>query len=182
MNRLRFWRAAAEMAVDHPLTGVGFGGSNWVALSSQYLPGGNDGGHFVHNNYLQILVDSGFPALAFFLALLLASFWWLNRQRRRWKTTLPDLAILCGALQASLLGFAIGSTFLSRVAYDFIYILLMTVAALHNVGRSLDAAPAPEVAPATAQPAPVALAPPPPPAVPAPEPRMRLRGLLRGPR
>lgn len=139
-GRIVYWTAALRVAADYPVFGVGFGGQNWVRESNRYLEGGNPRQHFVHNNYLQMLVDSGAPALAVFLILIGASLLWLNRQSNRFRTAAPELRVMCHGLQVSLVGFLAGSMFLSRVSYDFIYILLMTVAAMHNVTRELEAA------------------------------------------
>lgn len=57
-GRLAIWKSAWQIFLDHPLTGIGLGNFDW--LYPQYrLPGVNGRPWFVHNDYLQILVEGG---------------------------------------------------------------------------------------------------------------------------
>ena len=73
-SRQALWSAAARMAGDRPLTGVGPG--RFGAESPKYLvnePLGLEN-PVVHNSYLEILAEAGLPALVAFL-LFLAGTW-----------------------------------------------------------------------------------------------------------
>jgi len=133
MGRLTMWKAAIALSKDHPMLGVGFGGRNWMQEGSRYVTDQEVGEMiFVHNNYLQILADTGYPALFTFLLLLFGSIAWLETIIWRHKPYYDDVYHCASALQLALIAFAVGSMFLSRENYDFIYILLMVVASLWN--------------------------------------------------
>jgi probable O-glycosylation ligase (exosortase A-associated) len=125
-SRLKFWRGALAMAKDYPVFGVGYGTLNYVNLSRRYID--NEKGHVVHNNYLQMLVDSGVFALLLLLYQIYFGIFWLARSARKIAKTHPELLPYPRALEASLTGYAVGSTFLSRTNYDFYYIIIMMVA------------------------------------------------------
>jgi probable O-glycosylation ligase (exosortase A-associated) len=145
MERLRFWKGAIAMSFDYPIFGVGFGGTNWGRYSGPYLSTGtNNAQLFVHNNYLQVLVDSGYPALLLYCCLLFGSLFWLFRIARKLRSgenkDNPDAQTgvsIAYALQGSLIVFVVGSTFLSRVMYDFAYMLLLCVACLWTAVQPL---------------------------------------------
>lgn len=125
--RMEYARAAVRMWKDYPLFGVGFGTHNWVRLSGAYLGHTNERRHVVHNNYLQMLVDSGTPALLILCAQLFGGIWWLGRSARRMTRLFPgegkeNYPIM---LQMSLIAFAFCSIFASRTEYDFYYYLIM---------------------------------------------------------
>jgi putative inorganic carbon (HCO3(-)) transporter len=139
MERLIYWKAALKMSFDFPFLGVGFGGQNYVAQAGRYLPSGsNQFRHFVHNNYLQVLVDCGYPAFAFYCLLLFGSLIWLSVAARRLRAIEDEgggkegikLASVAYGLQGSLLVFATGSVFLSRVMWDYSYMMYLSVACL----------------------------------------------------
>lgn len=124
-GRLEYWKAALKMSADYPLFGVGFGGLNYIEQASRYLPNHNERGHFVHNTYLQVLADSGYPAMLTYCGLFFGSLWWLQKIRKALKENKPDAVPIVDALQLSLLAYCIGSTFVSRVMYDYGYMLVM---------------------------------------------------------
>jgi hypothetical protein len=65
--RLEFWRVAADLGAEHPLTGAGF---DSFAGASARLPEGVGAATHVHNGYLQAFSDGGAPLLT---ALALAT-------------------------------------------------------------------------------------------------------------
>ncbi|MCL4794875.1 MAG: O-antigen ligase family protein [Bryobacteraceae bacterium] len=127
-NRLIHWRGAFRLALDHPVTGVGFGGAAYVRTVSDYL--GFPTKHYAHNNYLQMLADSGFPAFAMLCVLLFGQILHLRylgvRFRKLGDIPMSAMALgMCGAL----IGFAVGSVFLSRTYYETIYYMFVFTAA-----------------------------------------------------
>jgi putative inorganic carbon (hco3(-)) transporter len=134
-SRIVYTKAAIRMWRDHPLFGVGFGGQNWVALSPKYL--GVEDPHVVHNTYAQILVDSGIGTLLAFLALLFGTLIRLEKSLRGVRRIQPELEVIPKTLQAALLSFAVGCTFLSLVKFDILYFLLMICASWWTVYRNL---------------------------------------------
>jgi putative inorganic carbon (hco3(-)) transporter len=135
LGRLQYWDAAVRMWKDHPIFGVGFGMDNWVELSAPYL--GREDYHVVHNNYLQVLVDSGIFAFLILIFLLVGTIIRMEISMRRIRKIQPELEIIPKALQASLIAFAVGSTFLSLVKFDIFYFILMIAAAWWTVYKDL---------------------------------------------
>lgn len=129
-SRIEYAHATLKMWKDYPLLGVGFGTYNQMALWGRYA-GVN--GAVVHNTYLQMLVDSGTGALLVYVTLLWGSIIWLGVSVRQMRRNRPGLEIYPAALQASLVAFAVASTFLSQVRFDFIYILLAATASWREV-------------------------------------------------
>jgi O-antigen ligase len=72
-ERISMWHSSLDMVGDHPLLGVG-----WGAFKDAYPDYRRDnlfsGIVFAHNDYLQIAATAGVPALAFFLAFVIAAF------------------------------------------------------------------------------------------------------------
>ena len=97
-----------------------------------------------HSTYFQVLVDSGVFAFATYVTLLFGTIIWLEVSRRRMARLATGDHVYPAALQAALVGFAVGCTFLSRVQFDLTYILLMATAAWRNIERDLLSNPAEE--------------------------------------
>lgn len=149
-SRIVYTKAAIRMWKDHPLFGVGFGTQNWVALSPKYL--GVQDPHVVHNTYAQVLVDSGIGTFAVYMLLLFGTLFRLETSLRNIRKVDPELEVIPKTLQASLLSFAVGSTFLSLVKFDILYFLLMICASWWTIYRNVMET-ARTASPATAPPA-----------------------------
>jgi len=147
-SRNEYRRVAFEMWKEYPFFGVGFGSENFMELSRRYMD--HDDKHVVHNNYMQMLVDSGIFAFVIYVGLLFGCIFWLGRSARRIRDTAPELQLYPLAIQASLAGFAVGSFFLSRVSFDFVYILFMAAASWSVVEKEIVAGAATSDAPAQA--------------------------------
>lgn len=126
-SRIEYAKAAVRLWQDYPVFGVGYGTQNWVRMSGNYLGYANMKRHVVHNNYLQMLVDSGTPALLVLLAQLWGGIWWLGRSARRMKILFPgeNKEAYPIMLQVSLIAFSFCSLFASRTDYDYYYYLIM---------------------------------------------------------
>jgi probable O-glycosylation ligase (exosortase A-associated) len=130
---------ALRVFKDYPVLGLGFGTENWGLISEKYVTKASVQ-HVIHNNYLQMAVDSGIFALLILCWQLWFSSWWLGRAGRRLRKLYPEQpgkASYAFSLEASLIAFSIGSTFLSRTDYDFYYILVMSVGAFYTVNKTL---------------------------------------------
>lgn len=141
-SRLELNKAALRMVPRYWLTGVGFGGVAFGKLSASYLPPDFQEDQVehalvAHNNWLQMLVDSGVFAFLLYCALFFGSLFWLGRSGKRLASSSPGLERIAWALQGSLVGFAVGSTFASRTFYDLIYFVLMATAAWYCITASL---------------------------------------------
>ena len=113
-SREAYWRAALNMAADHPLLGVGPG--RYGIESKSYILNDpiNITEPVVHNSYLEVLAEGGVPTLIAFLALIVGSWRLLARARVRFKERddIDGLRIIA-ATQASLVVAIVSANFLS---------------------------------------------------------------------
>jgi probable O-glycosylation ligase (exosortase A-associated) len=129
MDRVEATHVAWRIWKDYPLVGVGFGSFNEQSLFRRYAdPGTGAGSRVIHDTYLQMLVDSGIFALLAYMAFLCGTIIMLERSCRRLKRAGSPLYQCPLAIEASLFAFAVGSTFLTRITDDILYIVLMTAA------------------------------------------------------
>lgn len=134
-SRLDSWHAAWMIAWEDPLLGKGIRNSN--RYSANY--GADLQGRTIHNQYLQIAADSGFPAAIVYISMLAAALLRLGRARRmcaNWldeHETSPDATrrqvhqaqALCLTIQASLIIFAVDGVFLSLELFELPWLLIV---------------------------------------------------------
>jgi len=139
-GRLMAWGSAIRMAADNPILGVGVGHFP-VKFGKEYRPEGYGSSDIpwltAHSSYFLILGELGIPGITFLLAIIVVNFMAgertlreINRHRMKSNVDCRGLVI---ALNASLVGFAVGGAFLSAVYYPHIYFL----AALLECGRDI---------------------------------------------
>lgn len=144
-SRFDSWEAGLKIAADYPLLGAGPRNSNFLA--KQY--GADLEGRTIHNVYIQLAADTGFPAAGIYLLLIVLSELWL------WKTykkVLPHvetdnecrtLAFINYGAFWSLFIFAFGSIFLSLEHFELPYLLMVIAAASPALAqRQLETLPA----------------------------------------
>lgn len=102
------WEAAANMAVDHPLLGLGPAGFrlNYARYSGHAEPGLR-APDVAHEMYLEVGAELGVPALLVFLTLLGTCFTAARRAERRDR-------LLATAVQGSLVAMAVAALFLTE--------------------------------------------------------------------
>ncbi|HSV50993.1 MAG TPA: putative O-glycosylation ligase, exosortase A system-associated [Burkholderiaceae bacterium] len=126
LGRISAWWTAWNIALRYP-TGVGFNAAR-PELFAQFSPY-PDFVHAAHSIYFQVMGNHGFIGLALFLAIWIATWRsaaWLRSQKNvvpeaRW---CADLAAMC---QVSLVGYAVGGTFLSLSYFDLPYNIMVLV-------------------------------------------------------
>lgn len=131
-SRLAYWSAAVAMAAERPLTGVGPGrfgeeSVNYIrAETTQRLRE-----PVTHNSYLEVLAESGLPALLAFLALLAGTGVTLRRVRARYRERGDDRgARLASALQGALVAAVVAGMFLSAAVIVAFWLVTGLAAAL----------------------------------------------------
>lgn len=77
-TRLEAWSAAARLAADHPLTGVGPGNFQFRYLEATGRPPGTKGLAVVHDTYLDVASELGIVAFVVFVAYLVFVFRYLS--------------------------------------------------------------------------------------------------------
>jgi putative inorganic carbon (HCO3(-)) transporter len=131
MGRLNAWQASFKMANDYPVFGVGL--DNFLSEFIYYAPDPDDI-HVAHNTWFQVLAETGYTGLCFYLLLFVASWWTLWRVRRRARRHGVEWASNgAKCLGASLLAFMVGGTFLNRAHFDLIYHVMALCACLDRI-------------------------------------------------
>jgi O-antigen ligase len=167
-SRRFLWHAAVNMWLDHPVIGVGGGGSNF--LVGKYQPRDprfdhpsyrlrNWSGQAVHSLYFQLLAELGSLGVILYGSMVYLHFRILSRLRkevtrrtargdplRRWTE------LCAGSLAGAMTGFLVPAAFVSVLQYPYVWYLSAFALALDRVVRfELDARPARRRAPAAAR-------------------------------
>jgi O-antigen ligase len=133
-ERLVAWRAGWRMIQAHPWAGVGLG--NFKPMMLQYRDPGTNDDTMAHNNYVEIAAELGLPGLAVYLAILVCTYHTLTQVRR---TTLRASARLVRhaalGMQASLLGYAVASFFMSAEYIKLFWLIVFLSMCLPSLRR-----------------------------------------------
>lgn len=134
--RLQNWKVAIEMVSDHPLIGVGLG--QFIPARQKYEEQGSGKVYIAHNAYLEYAAELGIPALCIFLWLLYATFRSLQRIERT-AARVKNIFVyrFSEAMQASLLGFAVSSFFLSAEYQKVFWFLVFMAIAMGEMTRGV---------------------------------------------
>ena len=149
-GRINAWHFAFNLASDR-FTGGGF--TPFTPRMFQiYAPNPLDV-HAPHSIYFQVLGEHGFPGLLLFLVFCFLVWRTGTRILRftRGKTELRWASGLASMCQVSLIGFAVGGSFLALAYYDLVYDIVTLLVVLE---RLLMLPPSPLIAPETALTAP----------------------------
>jgi probable O-glycosylation ligase (exosortase A-associated) len=142
VGRLHFWRVAAAMANDRPLTGVGFNAYNAAYDRYDWLRGAFGYGRSVHSTWFGVLAETGYVGFSLYVAVFLHALWNCQRVRRlrSISDTHAELAAYAIAIEISLVVYFVGGTFLplqySEMAWHFVGLSVVVV----NIARRLLAA------------------------------------------
>jgi probable O-glycosylation ligase (exosortase A-associated) len=138
--RIFAWKGAINMALDHPFLGVGVGHFP-VKYGAQYQP--KEFGlnaipwQTAHSSYFLLLGELGFPGMIFIVTMVISNIAAGERLLKQSRGAISKDHLvernLVIALNASMIGFAVGGAFISAAYYPHLYIL----AALLESGRDL---------------------------------------------
>jgi len=147
-NRLLYWRAAVQMALDYPL-GIGLG--NFHTTVMDYVPGLTMV-RSAHNTVLACLAELGWAGLAVFLTLVGVVLRRLSHIRRQARDLPAQLDIYrppwhtpfhlgwhAVALRAALFGYLVCAMFTTRLFAEDFWLLLGLAMCLHNVTKHIAA-------------------------------------------
>lgn len=137
-NRLLMWGKAFQMALDHPVLGVGAGSFN--SAYGRYYRGGEDPQRWMstHSVYFKVLAEYSFLGLGLFLATILLTW----RENRRTSLYLKELgpnasmdARVPEFVNMAIVAYAVAATFLTGVNYPHLYILIAVTLAIKALAR-----------------------------------------------
>jgi putative inorganic carbon (hco3(-)) transporter len=136
-GRMQIWRRGIGYMLQHPVLGVGAGNFARAEGTISPLVERRPRGRSLkwgppHNSYVQVLAELGVPGFLLFAAFLINVFRALGAPKPAGR------ARLAHTLTASLIGFAVGSFFLTLAYNDMLYTLAAIAVGLHQV--SLNAA------------------------------------------
>jgi len=135
MGRIKAWGTAVEMAVDHPVLGVGAGSFN-SAYGRLYRKS-SDPVRWIstHSIYFKTLAEYGFPGL-YILLMLIYSTWKLNRTSSIKLQTMSHNTgvtyLLPEAVNTSLIGFATAGLFLGGINYPHVFLIIAISLRIHK--------------------------------------------------
>jgi O-antigen ligase len=114
-SRLHFWQVAVAMANDRPFVGVGHRGYEPAYNQYDWTAGQYKTNRAVHSAWFGVLAELGYPGLILFLAIILSSLRACRRVRKAaQRGELPgNMGPYGVALEASLIAFCIGGSFVS---------------------------------------------------------------------
>lgn len=133
-ERARDMGVAVDLALRHPIIGAG-AGLDWLALNDSKTHS-HDWLH-VHDVYLELAVDLGFPGLCLYLMLVYQVF---KAAGRAAKAT-GDLGRLATGIRVSLVGFVFAAVFYPCAYYYYFYVfaaMALAADAIHDRWREND--------------------------------------------
>ncbi|HEX2167284.1 MAG TPA: O-antigen ligase family protein, partial [Longimicrobiales bacterium] len=135
-QRFEIWKTAGHIIADHPLFGVGWGA--YPEANARYAPVNdpssvNLGARDTHSTYLNVLAVTGFPGLAFFLAMIGMVLLQAQRARRAIQAVAPERADQIYYAQLGLIGFLVAGIFGSYAKLTFLYLQLVIVWAMSEL-------------------------------------------------
>lgn len=158
-SRRTTWGIAIRMANENPLFGLGIRNSNLFT----YDYGADMPGRSIHSQYLQTAADSGWVALAIYLAFLVTLFLGLRSSRRVLRNFKDPESLkvksIASGIECSLVLFCIGALALSLEHFEMPYILMLLAVQLHAITRAVAARLVPQAMPAPQPAMPVAFRP-----------------------
>jgi putative inorganic carbon (hco3(-)) transporter len=138
MGRIAAWTTAMEMAVDHPILGVGAGSFNSAYGRMYRKPGDPVRWISTHSVYFKVIAEYGFPGLIIFLL----SIWHtidLNRKSLaltfEYKDQISITPFWPQSLIWAVLAWAVSAAFLTGYTYPHLFILMGLTIGMHRMIR-----------------------------------------------
>jgi probable O-glycosylation ligase (exosortase A-associated) len=137
-GRFHFWSVAVKMANDYPLFGVGFNAFNDNYDAYDDTHGLYGPGRSVHSAWFGVLAELGYPGLILFVLQILLAFGACRRARRasRGGKQFASLGQFAFALEAGLVVFMVGGTFLPFQYVEMVWHWFALTIALDALART----------------------------------------------
>lgn len=142
-TRVQSWEFAANVALHRPLVGGGFNVYESNAMWSLYGPEGARP-RAIHSVYFRVLGEQGFPGIVLFIALLVASWRYCAKVRRRTRKVPEEKWAfdLASMFQVSLLAYMTAGLATTSSYFDMSYQIMAMCAILYGLATATVAAPA----------------------------------------
>jgi probable O-glycosylation ligase (exosortase A-associated) len=165
-GRLYFWQVAVRMANANPLTGIGHNAFNKAYNTYDFSDGLYGYGRSVHSSWFGVLAEHGYPGFLIFIILNLHCYVTTRRAQRLAKlhVELKDLGTYAAAIEAALVVFLVGGSFLIFQYSEMLWHMLALAIVVGRLVRErsaalAQAAPSVGVARLTPVPAPMLVTP-----------------------
>jgi O-antigen ligase len=127
------WRFGIQMAIEHPLTGIGL--ANFKPMTERYhvLSYASAIGH---NTYIEVAAELGFPGLLVLLSIMISTLLLLQRVRTNAAVQKDALIFaLSTGIQEGIVGFAIAAFFFSAEYEKPFWIAIFLSSVLHRIAQ-----------------------------------------------
>jgi len=126
MGRIYAWQAAFNMALDHPIAGVGL--DNFIANYFAYSAMWDGQNHAVHSTWFGVLAETGILGFSVFISIIYRLYRLSQQSLQYLDSSLENLGpyvnVCAQSTQAGLLSFCVSGSFLTMGFTWPIYILL----------------------------------------------------------
>ena len=131
--------AAARVAADYPLLGVGPGNFNFYSREYGKLGGFRviEGDREAHCLYLEVAAEHGVIGLVCFLAILFVTLRNLVRVRRRWLHSRPEIANLATGFLLAIVAYLTTGIFLQLAFVRFFWLMLAFASSVGYIASRL---------------------------------------------
>ncbi|MEJ2622156.1 MAG: O-antigen ligase family protein [Candidatus Thiodiazotropha sp.] len=136
MGRIKAWRTATEMAIDHPILGVGAGSFN--SAYGRFYRTADDPARWIstHSVYFAVLAEYGFPGIIIFLLTIYHTIK-LNRETQRLIREQPNQLEITPfwpqCLTWATISWAVCAMFLTGYVYPHLFLLMGLSIAVHRI-------------------------------------------------
>lgn len=140
-SRFSTWKAAIKMANDYPVLGVGL--YRFIDMYDRYDESYGLYGIrlVVHNNYLEILADTGYTGLFLFILILIGALSNITIfSKRIKKLKIPgrdEFLDYASALRISIIAFMVGSVTVNLFTLDAFWIDISISIAMYNIAKTI---------------------------------------------
>ncbi len=143
-SRLMYWEKGMEMLDEHKWFGVGYYAfpSYFADRYAPYVDFSNFNyrREVSHNSYIQVGSEMGYVGLSIYLLLL----WCCFRLTKKTKMLLIHrgspkefswIPLYCNGINIAIIGYMVGSTFMSVAFYPYLYLFLMLCQSFYNTTK-----------------------------------------------
>jgi len=144
VSRVIYWKSGLDMLQKYPLTGVGYNAFpeyfhdhySFLLEKDDFLSSRKE---VSHNTYIQMASNLGYPGIAVYLAMIYLLFRYTRKSlvyaRDDAQKEETWMVYNLYGLEAALVTYLIGSTFMSVGYYPYIYLLFMFVMPMYKFNR-----------------------------------------------
>jgi O-antigen ligase len=138
-GRVQIWKRAFDLLLSNPITGVGVNCSAMAIGNAREDLGLIPKWQVVHNAFLQVAVETGFPGFILFMALIMQSFKNFSKFKKfeATSTEMLEFKTISGLMQVAFIGQLVTAVFVSQGYSLFFTTFFAFSAVLRNISGKL---------------------------------------------